>query len=209
MKVTKFRHACLMVEMPDRTALFDPGAFSAELLEAHQFGYLDDIIITHEHFDHMDVPTIKKLLQQFPKCRVTAPASAAKKLNDEGVGTAAEPWEGIEFFNSPHEGHEPFLAPPEQIGVHYLDTLTYPGDSHSFTETKAILALPITAPWGSTDRAVQLVLELKPRYIIPIHDWHWRDEVRTEMYGRLQQIFAANSLKFVIPVDGVAFKITP
>ena len=47
MKITKFKHSCLMVEMPERTALFDPGVFSAEMLQAHTFEFLDDIIITH------------------------------------------------------------------------------------------------------------------------------------------------------------------
>ena len=64
MKVTKFVHSCLLVEMPapiNRTALFDPGAMSVDALEVDSLEYLDDIIITHEHGDHFHLPLIKQL----------------------------------------------------------------------------------------------------------------------------------------------------
>jgi hypothetical protein len=115
--------------------------------------------------------------------------------------------EGIVFFDSPHEVVRPLLAsePPQEIGVHYLDRLSHPGDSHSFHETKEILALPVQAPWGSTVRAVQLALDLKPKYIIPIHDWHWRDEARESLYVGMEQFFAGNNITFIRAVNGEPF----
>ena len=62
MKITKFVHSCLLVEMPapiSRTALFDPGVWST--VDVNKLEYLDDIIITHEHGDHFDPELVKKL----------------------------------------------------------------------------------------------------------------------------------------------------
>lgn len=201
MKITKFVHSCLLVEMPEpvnRTVLFDPGIFSS--VEADQLEFLDDIVITHEHPDHCNLELIKSLVEKFPNVRIKTPSTLVPKL--EGISVTTDAVEGMELFDARHEGHGPFLKPPENIGVHYLDKLTFPGDSHSFMETKEILALPVAAPWGSTDRAVQLALQLKPKHILPIHDWHWRDEVRVDMYDRLEQLFEQYDITFHKLTDG-------
>jgi L-ascorbate metabolism protein UlaG (beta-lactamase superfamily) len=128
-------------------------------------------------------------------------------LNAESVPATSASSAGIAFFESPHEVIRPFFDadPPEELGVHYLDRLTHPGDSHSFTETKEILALPVQAPWGSTVDAVRLALELQPTYIIPIHDWHWSDAARTSTYEKLEELFEAAGITFVETVNGEPF----
>ncbi len=195
MKITKLGHSCLLVEMPEpmnRTVLFDPGKFSQ--VDVVSLAFLDDIVITHEHADHCDQEVIKKLVEKFPDVRIKTPVALVSKL--EGISVTSDAVAGIELFDAKHEGHSPFMNPPENIGVHYLDILTHPGDSHTFIESKQILALPITAPWGSTDMAVQLALQLKPKNIVPIHDWHWKDEVREQMYDRLEEIFNSYDITF-------------
>jgi hypothetical protein len=206
MKITKFTHSCLLVEMPERTALFDPGVFSEAAIDVDSLKWLDDIIITHEHPDHCSMKLLKLLVEKFPKVRVKTPSTLVPKL--EGISTITDPIEGIEIFDAKHEGNGPFIKPPENIGVHYLGKLTDPGDCHNFMETKEILALPITAPWGSTDRAVQLALQLKPKHILPLHDWHWRDEVRIEMYYRLEGLFKEYDIEFHKLEDGKPINIS-
>ncbi len=199
MRITKFEHACLLVELQDptnRAALFDPGTMSESVLDIDRIASLDDIIITHEHDDHFSLELIKRLVDRFPKVRIIAPDSVVAVLKSDAIEAVCSEGEGVVFFDAPHEGHEPFLKPPEEIGVHYFDKISHPGDSHSFNETKEILALPVTAPWGSTDRAVQLALQLRPKHIIPIHDWHWKDEVRARMYNRLESLFERNDITF-------------
>lgn len=206
MKITKFVHSCLLVEMPEpvnRTVLFDPGIFSS--IDPDKLEFLDDIVITHEHPDHCNIELIRTLVDKFPGVRIKTPSTLVPKL--EGVSVTTDAVEGIELFDAKHEGHGPFLKPPENIGVHYLGKLTFPGDSHSFMETKEILALPVAAPWGSTDRAVQLALQLKPKHILPIHDWHWRDEVRLDMYERLEQLFREYNITFHKLTDGESLVI--
>jgi L-ascorbate metabolism protein UlaG (beta-lactamase superfamily) len=199
MKITKFVHSCLLVEMPEpvnRTALFDPGSMSEEALDVDNLMYLDDIIITHEHGDHFSLPLVQKLVAKFPQVRITATEPVVQQLSAAGIKASSQESDGIKFFESPHESVEPMFPRPEEIGVHYLDLLSDPGDSHSFRETKQILALPVTAPWGATTKAVNLALELKPKYVLPIHDWHYRDEARTSTYDRLETVFAEHDITF-------------
>jgi len=207
MKITKFVHSCLLVELPDRTVLFDPGFMAAEMIDLGKLTYLDDIMITHEHGDHFSIDLIKKLVERFPNVRITAPPSVVDQLNDAGVRASSDAPDDVVFFESPHESVEPLFATPTEQGYHFHDTLTHPGDSHSFTETKAVLALPITAPWGTVMNAVKLAIKLKPKYVVPIHDWHWRDEVRQGMYDGIAPILEKEGIHFVSPVNGEAFTL--
>ncbi len=199
MRVTKFIHSCLLVETPGRAAVFDPGNMSAEALSAAIPGMdrLDDIFITHIHRDHGDPTLIKLLVGKFPDVRITATPETVAELAEEGIKASDQPPDGVAFFDSPHESVAPlFGKPPQQIGIHYLGLLSDPGDSHSFKETKEVLALPVTAPWGSTIRALNLALELKPRYVLPIHDWHWRDEARDSTYDMYERILGEQGITF-------------
>jgi L-ascorbate metabolism protein UlaG (beta-lactamase superfamily) len=206
MKITKLVHSCLLVEMPapvNRTALFDPGSMSTVNVDSLEF--LDDIIITHGHGDHFDLDLIKKLVAKFPQVRITAPDEVVEQLNGESIAATSAASEGIVFFDSPHEDVMPMFPAPQEIGVHYLDKLSHPGDSHSFKETKAILALPVQAPWGSSVKAMNLALQLKPQYVIPIHDWHWRDEARMQLYDRFEQVLGKADITFIKAVNGEPF----
>lgn len=206
MKITKLVHSCLLVEMPEpvnRTVLFDPGEMSTVDVDTLQ--YLDDIVITHKHGDHLDPELVRKLAAKFPEVRILAPGEVVEQLAGEGITATTEAPEGMALFSSPHESVEPLFPSPDEIGVHYLDKLSHPGDSHSFNETKDILALPMSAPWGSTIRAINLAIELKPKYVIPIHDWHWRDEARESMYDRIAGALEKEGITFVKAVNGEPF----
>jgi L-ascorbate metabolism protein UlaG (beta-lactamase superfamily) len=199
MKITKLEHSCLLVEMPapvNRTALFDPGVMSEPYIDVDSLEFLDDIIITHSHGDHLSLPLVKKLVAKFPNVHITAPPEVVDTLKQEEIEASSEPSDGIVLFDSPHENVQPMFPEPEEIGVHYLDKLSHPGDSHSFKGTKEVLALPVTAPWGSTVKAVNLALELQPKYIIPIHDWHYREEARRQTYENLEKLFKQHGITF-------------
>jgi L-ascorbate metabolism protein UlaG (beta-lactamase superfamily) len=169
---------------------------SAQALRIDSLQRLDDIIITHEHGDHCDIETIKTLVHKFPDVRITSTPDVVAKLKERGIAAGSEASKGIQFFDSPHENVQPMSNSPQQVGVHYLDLLSDPGDSHSFTETKQILALPVTAPWGTSVRAINLALRLKPKHVLPIHDWHWSDEARKQSYDRFEHILGPQGITF-------------
>ncbi|HSX30713.1 MAG TPA: MBL fold metallo-hydrolase [Candidatus Saccharimonadales bacterium] len=208
MKVTKLGHSCLLVEMPspvNRTALFDPGTLSTVNVTALQ--YLDDIFITHADYDHFDASLVQELVAKFPEVRITTTPEVVAKLKEQGITASSDAPEGVAFFDSPHELIRPLYAfdPAQEIGVHYLNKLSHPGDSHSFHETKDVLALPVTAPWGHPVRATELALELKPRYIVPIHDWHWSDAARESNYATMEKLFTQHNITFIKAVNGEPF----
>ena len=207
MKITKFVHSCLLVEMAGRTAIFDPGAMSFEAFDMDRLERLDDIFITHIHQDHYHLPFIKALVDKFPGARITATEEVVASLTEENIKGQKEAPDGVVFFDSPHESVEPLFPAPQEIGIHYLDILSHPGDSHSFKETKAVLALPITAPWGSAIKALNLALQLKPRYVIPIHDWHWREEAQAQMYDGFKQVLSKEDITFFKPETGQPIEI--
>src|SRR5487761_1599521 len=91
MKITKFVHSCLLVETPERTALFDPGMMSEAALDIDRLTRLDDIFITHEHGDHISVPLVKTLVDKFPNVRITTTSAVVSSLRGEGVSAADTP----------------------------------------------------------------------------------------------------------------------
>ncbi|HVV25874.1 MAG TPA: MBL fold metallo-hydrolase [Candidatus Saccharimonadales bacterium] len=197
MKITKYVHSCLLVETPDRLAIFDPGSMSEAALDVDGLDRLDDIFITHVHADHFSLDLVKRLHQKFPNVRITSTPEVVAQLAEASIQASDQPPAGVQFFDAPHESVAPlFGRPPQEIGIHYLDSLTHPGDSHSFRETKQILALPVQAPWGSTIKAINLALELKPRHILPIHDWHWSDAAREQSYNMMAELFGQHDITF-------------
>ena len=210
MKITKYVHSCLLVEMPDpvnRTVLFDPGGMSEQALDVSKLAFLDDIVITHSHGDHLSIKLMKQLVEKFPEVRILSTAEVVSMLAEQGITATTTPAEGLELFESPHEDVSPLFPVPPEIGVHYLDVFTDPGDSHHFASSKQILALPVTAPWGSLINAARLALDLKPQYIIPIHDWHWSDAARTGAYDMLEGVFKEQGITFLKPETGVPMVI--
>lgn len=181
----------------NRTALFDPGVMSEQALDVDKLVYLDDIFITHSHADHLSLDLLSRLTGKFPSVRITAPSDVVNILSQQGIAASSTTPEGATFFDAPHEQVEPLFPQPANIGIHYLDKLTDPGDSHSFAETKPVLALPVTAPWGSTIRAANLAVELGPQYVLPIHDWHWNEAARENTYQLLQQELGKQGITFI------------
>ena len=207
MKVTKFVHSCVLVETPKRVALFDPGMMSVGAVDVSLIDRLDDILITHAHSDHMDPSLIKQLTLKFPQVHITGTPEVRVALGQVGITSSDQAPEGVKFFKSPHEPVEPIFPQPEEHGMHFLDVFTHPGDSHSFKETKQFLALPISGPWGSTIKALNLALKLKPKYIIPVHDWHMKEESRLMFYDIFENLLGQQGITFFKAETGIPIEV--
>jgi L-ascorbate metabolism protein UlaG (beta-lactamase superfamily) len=207
LKITKFVHSCVLVETTEKVALFDPGAMSAEAVSAASFERLDLILITHIHADHYNPELIKQLVLRFPQVRITTNKEVKADLATHGITASDQAPDGVKFFDSPHESVQPLFPQPEERGFHFQDQFTHPGDCHSFKETKAVLALPMTGPWGSTIRAINLAFELKPKYVVPIHDWHWREEARLDTYSMYEHFLGEKGITFLKLETGVPVEI--
>ena len=174
-------------------------------MDVNSLGQLDFILITHEHEDHMHLPLVKMAAEKFPEAGIITTPSAAKILGKEGLQASTE---GNEFIEVEPAQHEKVLGTaPENVLFRVFGKLTHPGDSHSFNSTTEILAMPVQAPWGSFVAAIEKAAELKPKTVIPIHDWHWRDEARKRMYEMAGEHLRKHGIKFKPVESGEAFQL--
>lgn len=208
MKITKLGHSCVLVETADRIGLFDPGVWADRaLIDAVE--HVDRIIYTHEHADHFDIDILKSLLLKFPEAHVICNEEIQKLIETaEGNVTIRQESQCTVKFSSPHEQLPvPSAKAPEENGYHFKDLFTHPGDSQSFTETKKVLAMPFIGPWGKTGDSIAKVLELKPEYVLPVHDWHYTPEAKLWLQGLLESVFAETGIKLLPNENGKVIEI--
>jgi L-ascorbate metabolism protein UlaG (beta-lactamase superfamily) len=208
MKITKLGHSCVLVETPDRVGLFDPGVWADRaLIDAVQ--HVDRIVFTHEHADHFNIDILKSLLAKFPEAHIICNSEIQELIEGSGIRiTIREESNCAVKFNSPHEQLPiPGAKAPEENGYHFKDLFTHPGDSQTFTETKKVLAMPFIGPWGKTGDSIAKVLELKPEYVLPIHDWHYTAEAKQWLQGLLESVFAGTGIKLLPNENGKVIEI--
>jgi len=212
MKLTKYVHACVLVEDDQLTTLFDPGQFSLEsgLFDVNKLEKLDFVVITHEHFDHFYEPFVQVLVQKFPDVQFLSTPEVVRKLLNLGITNALN--DSNDFVKlSPlnHDSMEPLNPGPmcQNVAVNYKEKISHPGDSHHLADSKEVLFLPLAGPWGSTIEAVRMAVKLRPKVIVPIHDWMWNDKWRNTMYDRMEVFFAEQDIRFVKTTDGESFQV--
>jgi L-ascorbate metabolism protein UlaG (beta-lactamase superfamily) len=210
MKLTKFVHSCVLVEHENKAVLFDPGIFSwnSGLINVASMPMLDAVVVSHKHPDHCAEPFVRELATVFPDAQWFAPSDTHDDLKNWGVVRVSNQSQGdFEISEGEHAPVEPFSNQVMNLVTHWASVITQPGDSHNFSESKEVLLLPVQAPWGTTVRAVNLALELKPKYVLPIHDWMWRDEWREMSYDRLEDALNGTDITFLRPIDGKPIEV--
>lgn len=208
MKITKYVHSCVLVEADDRTVLFDPGSFSwsSGLVDLDKFPDVHDVVVTHEHMDHYNEDFVKALITKYPEAQWITNQSIASKLSLLGArNITTQSTQYCKVLDIAHAEVAPFGVPVDHIAVDWNELVTHPGDTLDFDSSKMVLHLPITAPWGKTVDAINKLIELKPKYVLPIHDWMLRDEWLKIVYSRLDAICIDNGIAMITPVDGQAY----
>src|SRR5689334_1540107 len=85
MRLIKFTHACVRIEDSDRRLLIDPGIWT----EREAYEGVTDILVTHEHDDHIDFEPITSLLTS-QELRIFAPqAVKALAMENKALEAAA------------------------------------------------------------------------------------------------------------------------
>jgi L-ascorbate metabolism protein UlaG (beta-lactamase superfamily) len=193
LKITRFTHSCVLVEKPERTALFDPGGYSWDALNQSldQIINVDRLAISHKHEDHCNVDFVKSLVDKFPDMHIVCNDEVENYLQTNGVeaifrGEATACTRG---FAAEH-GHLSSVkdVKPKNTAFHFMNSYSHPGDSLTLESTTSVLAVPFVSIWGSVDQAIEMVLELRPDAVVPIHDWHFSEEARKHLYEKLEHI---------------------
>jgi L-ascorbate metabolism protein UlaG (beta-lactamase superfamily) len=176
MRITKFTHACLRVEHDGGVLVIDPGVFS----EPEALDGADAVLITHEHFDHVDIEALRALKQ--PALTVHTHADVEAQLTDLDADVyAVEP--GDTFVAAgmtvrAHGGRHAVIHPdiPRVVNVGFvIDTpdgpLYHPGDAfHVPDEEIATLFVPVSAPWLKLAEAIDFTRAVAPQRAFALHD---------------------------------------
>jgi L-ascorbate metabolism protein UlaG (beta-lactamase superfamily) len=180
MQLIKYTHACVRLESDGRALVVDPGVWS----EARALDGVSDVLITHEHFDHLDTDRLVAALAVNPSLKVYAHAAVAaqlKKLGDAVVTVAV----GDEFtaaglavraVGGDHAEIYEGLPGCANIGFVIDDksidgTLYHPGDALFVPDAQVdTLLVPTCAPWLKLAEALSFVRAVAPRRAYSIHD---------------------------------------
>ena len=175
MQLTKQAHACVQLAKDGAVLVIDPGAFGgADALEG-----ADAILVTHEHFDHVEPDTLRAALTGNPGLHVWAPAPVAGQFADFGdrVRTVAHGDDftaagfAVHVYGEQHATIHPDIPTVANVGFMIDGEMFHPGDSYTVPEDPAsTLLVPISGPWFSTREMIDYVREVAPQRTYAIHD---------------------------------------
>jgi len=174
MKLTKFQHACFVIEKDGASIVVDPGAFTHDFIMPK---HVAAVFVTHNHPDHLNNQLIVTILREHPKAVLLAHESIVHDFQAEHtqavtVGETVSVGDiTLQFVGGVHEQIYPTLPVPVNIGVIIENQLYYPGDSFYLPQQPIeALALPVSAPWLKLSESIDFVKALKPIFIFPTHD---------------------------------------
>jgi L-ascorbate metabolism protein UlaG (beta-lactamase superfamily) len=174
-RLTKFTHACVRLEADGRALVIDPGEWSEEAA----LDGVSTVLVTHEHFDHVDIGWLTRVAAGDPAFRVYAPAPVTEQL--ASLGEAAVTVSAGDTFTAggftvravggDHAEIYEGLPGCPNLGYVIDDTVYHPGDALFVPDvTVDTLLVPASAPWLKLAEALDFVRAVKPRRAYPIHD---------------------------------------
>ena len=203
MKITKFGHCCLLIEISGKRILTDPGRFSSTQDDVTGINL---ILITHEHADHLHTESLEKILQKNPQAEVVTNSSVKKIL--KGLGIECSVLEGtdtdtkaevfLEAFDGKHVEIIDEYGIVQNTGYFIAETLFYPGDAYSEPNGDVpVLALPVAGPWCKAADAIRYAKAIKPAKAFPVHDAVLSEAGITLIYGLFAEQLKKVGVEFV------------
>lgn len=210
MHLTHYGHACVLIDTGAARLLFDPGAFSSgfESLDG-----LDAILVTHQHFDHVDAERLQHLLRANPDAALVTDGQTAQQLTGIDARTAA-PGDRLTLGGAEVE----VVGSGEHAEIHrdiplvanngYLvdGVLLHPGDAYvpPGRDELATLLLPTGAPWLKISEAVDYLRAVAPRRVVPIHEQTLADPA---LHYRFFDTLGPDATTLVVPDRGAAVDV--
>lgn len=173
MRLVKYTHACVRIEKDGKVLVIDPGIWA----EDEALAGADAILVTHEHFDHLDQERIPEL-----EVPVWANAAVAAQLTEDGIGDRVTVVEGgqsfeaagfaISAYGKDHAVILPELGVPTQnLGFLIEDAIYHPGDSWTQPDRAVHTNLvPVAGPWFTMPAAVEYTRAVAAEQTVGIHD---------------------------------------
>lgn len=176
-----FNHyAGVAIKTPSKALVIDPVDVNSRILPT-----LDAILITHEHYDHLDGRLVRKLQEQ-TQCQILADPTSTRKL---GVFMPADKLQEMKPGTESKVGDVTIRAeacnhPPATAPITFLITseddvrVFHTADSMPFPEMKSIgeehrpdvaFCTVSIAPGATPATGVQIVKLVKPKVAVPYH----------------------------------------
>jgi len=213
MKIHKIGHCCLVIEHKGLKIMTDPALFSTGHGDVTG---LDVLIITHEHQDHLHVPSVEAVLANNPGIRILTNASVHALLEIAGINAeiVAENEtvviNDITFTASGHDHAQIYndIGLVETTGFR-IDDFWYPADAFttppSLNSPVNILALPVAGPWMKMQDAIDYALTFGDVTAFPVHNGFFAEPGPFHMIP--ERVFANTSVKFVPLKNGEVLDI--
>jgi L-ascorbate metabolism protein UlaG (beta-lactamase superfamily) len=172
-RLTKYGHACVRLDTGDGSVLLDPGTYSPDA----DLGGVTDVLVTHEHADHLDVDRLVTAVRSGVRLHTNA-AVAAQLAEQHGLEVhsvaAGETFQvaGLEVRVVGGEHAEIYDGLPGCANVGFvLGGIYHPGDALHVPDLDVeTLLLPVSAPWLKLAEAIELVRAVAPARAFPVHD---------------------------------------
>ena len=208
MKLTKYQHACFMVEKDGQALVVDPGTFSSDFIAPSN---VVAVVVTHEHPDHFDLAHLNEIADKNPDVQIFAPEPVVSKLEAfnkqaavPGEKITVGPFELV-FHGGQHALIHDSIPPIKNIGLMINDLIYFPGDSFTLPGTPVdTLLLPASAPWMKAGDAMNFLGIVKPRLCIPTHDAILSSEGKEVIDRLLSGTASANGAEYLRPEAPIA-----
>ena len=200
MKITKYEHAALVVELNGDKVIVDPGSYIKTMPEQHN---VKAIVITHIHDDHCSEPQLDLIVANNPDVKIYGTDEVCRRLTESrpNFNTVAVHHgdfykEGdftIEFYGDMHLEIHSSWPICQNVGVFINGSLYYPGDSYTIPDREVkMLALPTSAPWAKLGMMIDFANAVKPKHAFGTHNIHLSPEGHQMYEGRLKQIIESH-----------------
>ncbi|MEA2090460.1 MAG: MBL fold metallo-hydrolase [Thermoproteota archaeon] len=207
------RYAGVTIKTPTRTLVIDPADVNPKTFQT-----VDTILITHEHYDHLDQAIIKSLHER-TGCAVIADPTSTKRLENVidpdklfVVYVGSELKVDDVFIKAEPCNHPPASTPitfliTSKDGVkiyHSADSLPFPEMKKIREETQPDIAFCTVgvAPGASPKTGVEIAKLIQPKIAVPYHT------ASTADLDRFAEILAkeAPNIKGVVLEQGRSYK---
>ncbi len=135
-KITWIGHSTFLVQMDGINFLTDPifsmkaGPFGNKIgskryvpppFEIERLPKIDFVVISHNHYDHLDIATLKKIASLNPDVKIFVPLKVKRLLDDNGLGDNAielDWWDEFDF-----KGLKIIFTPTQHFSGRWIDDL--------------------------------------------------------------------------------------
>jgi L-ascorbate metabolism protein UlaG (beta-lactamase superfamily) len=177
-RLTKYGHACVRLDLDGGSVVLDPGTYTPDV----DLAGVADVLVTHEHADHLDVDLLVPLVRDGLRLHTNADV-AASLATDHGLDVhAVRPGEtftvagvDVQVVGGAHAEIYDGLPGCANVGF-VLGGVYHPGDAlHVPDDEVETLLAPISAPWLKLAEALDFVRAVRPARAFPIHDAMFSD----------------------------------